>query len=71
MKRILVMYALFSMGAVAFANPCPKGNNVRLGDRTGAGQNQNTQMLNNAGATPGTGRGMSAGGASLRNHFPH
>jgi len=55
---------------VAFADPCPQGNNVRLGDQTAAGTDQNARMLNNAGATPTTGRG-SAAGASLRNHFPH
>ena len=70
MKKILVMFAAFSMASVAFANPCPQGNNTRLGDRTNPGASQNSQLLNNAGATPTTGRG-SAAGASLRNHFPH
>ncbi len=69
MKKILFVVAAISMASVAFANPCPQGNNTRLGDRTNPGANSNSQLLNNAGATPGV--SGSASGASLRNHFPH
>jgi hypothetical protein len=69
MKKILFVVAAFSMASVAFANPCPEGNNSRLGDRTNPGASGNTQLLNNAGATSGvSGRAL---GASLRNHFQH
>lgn len=69
MKKILFVVAAFSVASVAFANPCPQGNNSRLGDRTNPGASGNTQLLNSAGATPGV--SGSASGASLRNHFEH
>lgn len=70
MKKLIVLVALFSFSGVASAGPCPQGANVRLGDRTNPGQDASAQLLDRAGASAQS-RRANAGGAGLRNHFPH
>ncbi len=66
MRKIIVIAALL-LPATALAIPCPKGNNVRIGDTTTASTvaQQQAQQQANSGSSNRT------RGVSLRNHYPH
>ena len=66
--RKLIVLAAFMLPASAMAYPCPKGNNVRIGDTTTAStvQQQQAQQLAQSRGASNTTRSV-----SLRNHYPH
>ncbi len=74
MKKLIVLAVLFASGS-AFASPCPKGNNSKLGDQTGATataqQNAELDRLAAQGNTAGSSGTASLSHQGFRTAFPH